>query len=70
MERLGDPCVISTMLRRERTIALTISLLFGMAVFAYGLRWMEWFTTFHPVRADPNYRVVPSGGALQAAPFL
>ena len=63
MERLGDPCVISTMLRRERTIALTISLLFGMAVFAYGLRWMEWFTTFHPVRADPNYRVVPSGGA-------
>lgn len=50
------------MLTRERTIALTISLLFGMAVFAYGLRWMEWLTTFHPVRIDPNHRPAPPSG--------
>jgi len=50
------------MLTRERTIALTISLLFGMSVFVYGLRWLEWFTTFHPVRMDPNHRPAPPSG--------
>jgi len=52
------------MLTRERTVALTVSLLFGMGVFVYGLRWLEWFTTFHPVRMDQNHRPAPpSGGA-------
>ena len=50
------------MITRERTIALTVSLLFGMAVFVYGLRWLEWFTTFHPVRVDPARRPAPPSG--------
>ena len=50
------------MITRERTIALTISLLFGMAVCVYGLRWLEWFTTFHPARMDPNHRPAPPSG--------
>jgi uncharacterized protein len=50
------------MITRERTIALTVSLLFGVAVFVYGLRWLEWFTTFHPVRVDAAHRAPPSGG--------
>ena len=51
------------MLTRERTVALTISLIFGMALFVYGLRWLEWFTTFHPVRIDANRRLPPPSGA-------
>jgi fermentation-respiration switch protein FrsA (DUF1100 family) len=50
------------MITRERTIALTVSLLFGVAVFVYGLRWLEWFTTFHPVRADAAHRPAPPSG--------
>jgi fermentation-respiration switch protein FrsA (DUF1100 family) len=49
------------MLTRERSIALTVALLFGMAGFVYGLRWLEWFTTFHPVRADADRLRAPSG---------
>jgi hypothetical protein len=50
------------MITRERTIALTVSLLFGVAVFVYGLRWLEWFTTFHPVRVDAAHRFAPPSG--------
>ena len=50
------------MLTRERTISLTVALLFAVGVFVFGLRWMEWFTTFHPVRMDPNHRVAPPSG--------
>lgn len=50
------------MITRERTIALTVSLLFGVAVFMYGLRWLEWFTTFHPVRVDAAHRLAPPSG--------
>src|SRR5688572_17302126 len=50
------------MLTRERTVALTISLIFGLTVFVCGLRWLEWFTTFHPVRVDPNHRRLPPSG--------
>ena len=50
------------MFTRQRTIALTVSLIFGVAVFVYGLRWLEWFTTFHPVRLAPNeHFTLPSG---------
>lgn len=62
MERVREVRVIPIMFRRERTIALTISLLFGMSVFVYGVRWMEWLTTFHPVRTDPNHRPSPPPG--------
>lgn len=50
------------MFTRERTVALTISLVFGMAVFVYGLRWLEWFTTFHPVRVGANQQLTPPAG--------
>jgi uncharacterized protein len=36
-----------------------------MAVFVYGLRWMEWFTTFHPVRVDLNHRPAPPSGGTE-----
>ena len=62
MERVIELRLIPNMLTRERTIALTISLLFGMSLFVYGLRWMEWLTTFHPVRMDPNHRPAPPRG--------
>jgi fermentation-respiration switch protein FrsA (DUF1100 family) len=62
MERAENGGVISTMLTRERSIALTVSLLFGVAAFVYGLRWLEWFTTFHPVRVGPNQRLTPPSG--------
>ncbi len=62
MEPVHDPCVIQTIITRERTIALTVSLLFGMAAFVYGLRWLEWFTTFHPVRFNADHRLPESGG--------
>src|SRR5688500_5621742 len=64
MERVPDLRVIPTMITRERTIALSVSLLLGMAMFVYGLRWLEWFTTFHPVRFNADHRSAPaSGGA-------
>ena len=50
------------MLTRERSIGLTVALIFGVAVFVYGLRWLEWFTTFHPVRVGPNQRLTPPSG--------
>lgn len=50
------------MLTRERTVALTISLVFGLGLFVYGIRWMEWFTTFHPVRVEASRRAAPPAG--------
>ena len=50
------------MLTRERSIGLTVALIFGVAAFVYGLRWLEWFTTFHPVRVGPNRRLTPPSG--------
>ena len=49
------------MLTRERSIALTVSLLFGVSAFVYGLRWLEWFTTFHPVRVSADRLRAPAG---------
>ncbi len=54
------------MLTRERSIALTVALLVGMAGFVVGIRWMEWFTTFHPVRMDVNHLPAPPSGATDA----
>jgi len=54
------------MVTRERSIALTVALLFGMTVFVFGIRWMEWFTTFHPVRMDLNHLPSPPSGAADA----
>jgi uncharacterized protein len=49
-------------LTRERTIAVTISLAFGVAAFVYGLRWLEYFTTFHPVRVSASGQLTPPDG--------
>jgi fermentation-respiration switch protein FrsA (DUF1100 family) len=35
-------------LSRERLIGLAVALVFGCGAFVYGLRWLEFLTTFHP----------------------
>ena len=52
------------MLTRERTIGLTVGLLFAVAVCIYGLRWLEFLTTFHPVRVAPGQRLTPPSGGV------
>jgi pimeloyl-ACP methyl ester carboxylesterase len=49
-------------LTRERTIALTVSLVFAVSIFIYGLRWLEFFTTFHPVRVGATEEWTPPSG--------
>jgi len=50
------------MLTRARTIGLTVSVLVLSAVFVSGLRWLEFFTTFHPVRVAAGQRLTPPSG--------
>src|SRR5215813_7260364 len=54
------------MFTRERSIALTVTLVVVMAGFVWGIRWMEWFTTFHPVPMDLNHLPAPPSGATDA----
>ncbi len=51
------------MFRRERLIGIAVALVFGVVVFVYGLRSLEWRMTFHPVRIDSNSRQSPPAGA-------
>ena len=50
------------MIRRERLIGILVALLLGVAAFVYGLRWLEWQMTFHPVRSDSR-QPAPAGAA-------
>jgi len=51
------------MVRRERLIAILVALVFGVLVFVYGLRSLEWHMTFHPVAFDSNLRQPPAGAS-------
>jgi uncharacterized protein len=44
-------------------IALIIALAFGVVAVVYGLRWLEYAITFHPVRVAANNRPAPPDGA-------
>jgi len=46
---------------RERLIGLAVAIAFGCIAFVFGLRWLEWSMTFHPVRLSANEQVAPSG---------
>src|SRR5205814_6535541 len=48
---------------RERLIALMVALAIGCGIFVYGLRWLEFSITFHPVRFGPGERPSPPHGA-------
>lgn len=39
---------------REKLIAVLVAIVFLGVVFFLGLRWLEWNTTFHPVRYSAN----------------
>lgn len=45
---------------RERLIGMTVALVFGCAVFVYGLRWLESAMTFRPSRMAVT-QVIPAG---------
>ncbi|HEU4770064.1 MAG TPA: alpha/beta hydrolase [Pyrinomonadaceae bacterium] len=51
------------MITRERSIGITVALLFGAVAFVYGLRLLEWHMTFHPAPFDSNRAQPPPGAA-------
>ena len=48
---------------RERAIGIMVALMLGSAAFVYGLRSLEWYMTFHPVRMTPDRRQPPAGAS-------
>jgi uncharacterized protein len=44
-------------------IGVTVGIAFGCAAFVYGLRWLEWSMTFHPVRIAADQQLLPPAGA-------
>lgn len=44
-------------------VSVSLALLFGVAVFVFGLRWLESEMTFHPVRLTADQRISPPNGA-------
>ncbi len=48
---------------RERLIGVIIAVAFGVVAVVYGLRWLEFAITFHPVRVAAENRGTPPAGA-------
>jgi uncharacterized protein len=48
---------------RERLIGIIVGVILGGVAFVFGLRWLEFAITFHPVRVPANQTLaVPAGG--------
>ena len=47
---------------RERLIGIIVAVILGGVAFVFGLRWLEFLITFHPVRVPSNQTLpVPAG---------
>ena len=48
---------------RERLIGITVAVILGGVAFVFGLRWLEFLITFHPVRVPANQTLPAPAGA-------
>ena len=48
---------------RERLIGITVAVILGGVAFVFGLRWLEFLITFHPVRVPANQALPAPAGA-------
>ena len=48
---------------RERLIGITVAVILGGVAFVFGLRWLEFLITFHPVRVPANHALPAPAGA-------
>ena len=47
---------------RERLIGIIVAVILGGVAFVFGLRWLEFLITFHPVQIPANQTLpVPAG---------
>jgi fermentation-respiration switch protein FrsA (DUF1100 family) len=52
---------------RERLIGIIVAVLLGGMAFVYGLRWLEFLITFHPVRVPASQTLAVPAGAEEVS---
>lgn len=53
---------------RERIIGITVAVILGGMAFVFGLRWLEFLITFHPVRV-PAHQTLPAPAGAEEVWF-